>query len=235
MPGPDFGPTLYDQLGVPRDADEQTLKRAWRAQLRATHPDTTGVDSHVQYDLVQRAWEVLGDPARRTAYDAWLDSREAPEPEPAHDVQPDEPGGAPLEQTEPVHDEPEPSRPGARLTAVIVALGMLATAAGVLLPHLAGADPQERQAVLLAAAVLVGIGSWTWRTAGWRPKAMLVALGVCAALGGLLYLSSTLPGSDTARPLAVPVGMLLVVLGTGVTTWRLAARRRSKYVWDFGA
>ncbi len=78
------GLTYYDVLGVPRDADEQTVRRAYRAQQRATHPDTTGVDSHVQYDLVMRAGQSLTDPAKRAAYDATLADAQAPEsaPEP---------------------------------------------------------------------------------------------------------------------------------------------------------
>lgn len=78
------GLTYYDVLGVVRDADEQTVRRAFRSQQRATHPDTTGVDSHVQYDLVMRAGQTLTDPAKRAAYDATLADAQAPEsaPEP---------------------------------------------------------------------------------------------------------------------------------------------------------
>ncbi|NKY05979.1 J domain-containing protein, partial [Cellulomonas hominis] len=71
-------PTYYDVLGVSPGADAAAIKRAFAAQRRATHPDTTGVASHVQFDLVQRAGEVLTDPVRRAAYDASLSARADP-------------------------------------------------------------------------------------------------------------------------------------------------------------
>lgn len=232
----DFGPTLYDQLGVTRDADEATLKRAWRAQLRATHPDTTGVDSHVQYDLVQRAWDVLGDPARRAQYDAWLDSRDQPGP-PAADPRPAPPSGsspAPEVTEEELPAEVPAPEPGRRTTVAIMVASMLVAAGGLAAVTLSGADPQDVQMTYLCAAVLAGVGGWTWRTAGWRAKPMLLTLATCGGLAALLYAATLLPAdAGVARPLAVPVGLAMVTLGMGATTWRLAMRRRAKYVWSF--
>lgn len=59
--------SAYDVLEVAPDVDEETLRRAYRLRLRQTHPDTGG-DS-VQFVQVQRAWELVGTPAARAAYD----------------------------------------------------------------------------------------------------------------------------------------------------------------------
>jgi len=59
--------SAYDVLGVAPDADEDALRRAYRRRLRETHPDTGGdAQAFVQ---VQRAWELVGVPDARAAYD----------------------------------------------------------------------------------------------------------------------------------------------------------------------
>ncbi|SEE84488.1 J domain-containing protein [Ruania alba] len=62
------GGTPYEILGVPRDAPAETLRRAYRRRLRETHPDTGG--SADGFHQVQQAWELVGTPAARRAYDA---------------------------------------------------------------------------------------------------------------------------------------------------------------------
>lgn len=59
--------SAYDVLGVEPTADEESLRRAYRLRLRQTHPDTGG-DAAV-FIQVQRAWELVGEPAARAAYD----------------------------------------------------------------------------------------------------------------------------------------------------------------------
>ncbi len=59
--------SAYEVLGVAPDADEETLRRAYRLRLRQTHPDTGG-DAAV-FVQVQRAWELVGSEAARAAYD----------------------------------------------------------------------------------------------------------------------------------------------------------------------
>lgn len=58
----------YDVLGVAPTASQDELRRAFRRALRATHPDTGG--DQVLFVAVQLAWEQVGDPASRSAYDA---------------------------------------------------------------------------------------------------------------------------------------------------------------------
>lgn len=58
----------YATLGCPREATADEIKTAYRHASRRHHPDHGG-DASVMA-TVNRAWEVLGDPERRAAYDA---------------------------------------------------------------------------------------------------------------------------------------------------------------------
>jgi curved DNA-binding protein CbpA len=58
----------YDVLGVPKDADEAAVKKAFRRKARESHPDRAG-GSGERMALVNRAYDVLSDPARRQQYD----------------------------------------------------------------------------------------------------------------------------------------------------------------------
>jgi hypothetical protein len=57
----------YEILGVPPTASEDELRRAYRRRLRETHPDTGGAAAH--FHRVQHAWELVGTPEARAAYD----------------------------------------------------------------------------------------------------------------------------------------------------------------------
>ena len=59
--------SAYEILGVAATVDHEELRRAYRLRLRETHPDTGG-DAAV-FILVQRAWELVGSPESRAAYD----------------------------------------------------------------------------------------------------------------------------------------------------------------------
>jgi molecular chaperone DnaJ len=61
---------LYDLLGVARDADADTIKKAYRRQARQYHPDVNpDAASQEKFKEVSRAYEVLSDPQKRAAYD----------------------------------------------------------------------------------------------------------------------------------------------------------------------
>lgn len=57
----------YETLGVPRGASEDDIKRAFRKKAGEHHPDRGG-DSKAMAE-VNRAHDVLSDPARRAEYD----------------------------------------------------------------------------------------------------------------------------------------------------------------------
>lgn len=58
----------YETLGVERNASADDIKRAWRVRSSAAHPDREGGDA-AQMAAINSAYEVLGDPVRRKAYD----------------------------------------------------------------------------------------------------------------------------------------------------------------------
>ncbi len=59
----------YAILGVPIDADNDTLKRAYRQLARRYHPDLAGPEGAVQMKRINRAYDVLSDPEKRLNYD----------------------------------------------------------------------------------------------------------------------------------------------------------------------
>ncbi len=66
MDAPD---NYYAILGVPLDADTDTLKRAYRQLARRYHPDLAGPEGAVQMKRINRAYDVLSDPEKRLKYD----------------------------------------------------------------------------------------------------------------------------------------------------------------------
>ena len=64
-------PDLYQMLGVDRAATREEIARAWRRQARAEHPDSRPRDATApaRFRALAEAYRVLGDPARRAAYD----------------------------------------------------------------------------------------------------------------------------------------------------------------------
>ncbi len=62
----------YTALGVPPDADEATIKQAYRALARQHHPDVNPGDQTAEerFKAINEAYQALGDPERRRTYDA---------------------------------------------------------------------------------------------------------------------------------------------------------------------
>lgn len=65
-------PDYYGLLGVAPDAPSEEIKQAFRRKLRATHPRLNPGGSPDEFQRVQRAYEVLANPAERVRYDAVL-------------------------------------------------------------------------------------------------------------------------------------------------------------------
>lgn len=60
----------YEVLGVPRDADEKAIKKAFRQKARELHPDVNdSAGAEEEFKVVAAAYEVLSDAQRRATYD----------------------------------------------------------------------------------------------------------------------------------------------------------------------
>ena len=74
---------FYAALGVPPDADASALRDAYRARIKAVHPDRNAApDASAHFQTVHQAYQVLGDPDGRARYDAWHRDTPAGEPVP---------------------------------------------------------------------------------------------------------------------------------------------------------
>jgi curved DNA-binding protein CbpA len=68
--------SYYVILGVPQNADEATIRHAFRALARRHHPDAGAGSNPERFRQIVNAYETLSDPVRRQAYDRSLaDSR----------------------------------------------------------------------------------------------------------------------------------------------------------------
>ena len=62
----------YELLGVPRDADDATIKKAFRRLARELHPDVSSEpETEIRFREVTEAYEVLSSSERRALYDRY--------------------------------------------------------------------------------------------------------------------------------------------------------------------
>lgn len=70
--------THYDNLKVTRKAPLEVIRAAYRAMAQKYHPDmnpSAGATEVMR--ILNEAWEVLRDPAKRAAHDSWIAEQEA--------------------------------------------------------------------------------------------------------------------------------------------------------------
>lgn len=68
MPDSPLAASPYAVLGVDARVSDDELRKAYRRRLRETHPDAGGTSR--EFHAVQAAWELVGTPQARAAYDA---------------------------------------------------------------------------------------------------------------------------------------------------------------------
>jgi hypothetical protein len=76
-----LSPTHYEVLGVSETASVEEVRRLRRLLARRYHPDVAQTPDPRKLTRILEACDVLGDPARRRDYDAWLNAaRTRPSP-----------------------------------------------------------------------------------------------------------------------------------------------------------
>jgi hypothetical protein len=89
----------YTLLGITPKATAAEIKSAYRAAIAKYHPDVNAApNAESLTSILNDAWAVLNDPAKKAQYDANLEakSRGASEPPPTGGIQKGQPVGAPL-------------------------------------------------------------------------------------------------------------------------------------------
>jgi curved DNA-binding protein CbpA len=153
----------YELLGVPAGADVATIRRAYLALARRHHPDAHASGGPADRAAAERrmqevtaAWAVLGDPARRAAFDRErAGSAPGAGADPGTGFRPFDPGPDPDPADSPDIPYRPASAPTGRARAARLAPGLLFAASVVVM---AGAAVLS-SAPLLALSVALFVAS----------------------------------------------------------------------------
>ncbi|WP_151445972.1 J domain-containing protein [Lacisediminimonas profundi] len=77
--------THYDNLRVTRNAPPEVIRAAYKSLSQKFHPDRNPGDPTATrtFQIINIAYEVLSDPARRTEHDEWIAAEEAAQQPPS--------------------------------------------------------------------------------------------------------------------------------------------------------
>ena len=156
----------YDVLEVAVDASHDEIRQAYHRQARRHHPDThsgSGAEiveeAHRRMEAVNAAWAVLGDSARRRAYDAEIGLRPLPSSSsrPTGTPAPGFPEWFEPDETPAAHLEEDPvdasRRRGPADVFVFVPVGLVALAVGLFALSMVLQSPRLYTGSLLLAPV----------------------------------------------------------------------------------
>lgn len=71
------GEDLYEVLQLNPKAEPDTIHRVYRLLAQRFHPDNSETGDEEEFKRITKAYEVLGDPARRASYDAQFSSTQS--------------------------------------------------------------------------------------------------------------------------------------------------------------
>lgn len=71
--------SFYDDLGVQRNASPEDIRRSYKILASKHHPDRKHGDT-VKFQIVQKAYDTLSDPAKRKRYDTHGEEPAGPSP-----------------------------------------------------------------------------------------------------------------------------------------------------------
>lgn len=147
-----MGKSFYDVLGVRPDAEDVAIKAVYRALMLRYHPDTNQDPSAVaRAKQINKAYETLSDPVRRSKYDAELRLSEhsgwegTPPPQPP--PQPAPPSSPQAAEKPPKASDPKPVQRGrlfagiAGLLAIVVIVGLANAGRSPIQPVVQSAPP----------------------------------------------------------------------------------------------
>ncbi len=138
----------FDVLGVPAEADEETIRLAYRRLVRQAHPDALHGDLQ-RFVAIREAYELLMDPQRRMALRdaARLSPRRRAQRRPPSATRPDASADA---------TRPDPSTDAAADALTLSLEADLARRGGALTVTLTRSGVQVRAQVVLPAGVTHG-------------------------------------------------------------------------------
>ncbi len=109
--------THYEVLRVQKNASQRQIESAYRIRAAETHPDTNPAPTAAdEFKRVKAAYDVLGDPTRRRAYDTELNR-----------------GARTGQAQQPSQDRPETVRRGSGVSRAVVLAALIAGAGVVFL------------------------------------------------------------------------------------------------------
>lgn len=90
-----MGKNYYQILGVSEQADENTIKKAFRKLAKKYHPDTNANDPVVaeKFQEINEAYSVLSDSGKRQKYDRERNGESGQKTQQTKKKKPDDPGG----------------------------------------------------------------------------------------------------------------------------------------------